>query len=191
MAAIEWETGVQVVIEGRERPVAAVVASCAVIAQRIAVRIVVGMTHRTVRRYIVETVARMTFAARHRGVQTREWKPAQIVVESRDARPGRLLVALDTVFAELAGVRIVNRMAVPTGGQHLPHRGFFVAGAAGEVRVRAFERKPGGRMHERRVRPHGWPMAALALAPVATLVIVVDGVAVVARFGKRILEVFS
>ena len=191
VAAIEGEPGMQVVIEVCKRPVAGVMAPGTFVAQRVPVRIIICVTDGAVRRCIVETVGRMAFAARHGGVQARQREPGQIVIEPPDKRPVRLLMACGTVLTELPGVRIVNRVAVPTSGQHLAHRSFLVAGVAGEGHVRAFQRKPSGRMDKRSVRPNRWLMTALALAAIAPLVIIVDGVAIVARLAKRVLEIFS
>lgn len=55
-----------------------------VIAQRLAMRIIVRMAGSAVGRCVVEAVARMAFAASDRGVQARQREPREIVVESYD-----------------------------------------------------------------------------------------------------------
>lgn len=108
VAAVERKSGVQVVIERGERPVAAVVAPGTVVAQRLAVRIIVRMTGGAACRRIVEPVARMALAASNCGVQPRQRETGEIVVESGDRQPGRLFVARGAILAELCRVRIVD-----------------------------------------------------------------------------------
>ncbi len=71
VTAIERKARVQVVIEGRERPVAAVVALGTVVAKRLSVRVIVGMASDAIRRHVVKAIARMACAARNGGVQAR------------------------------------------------------------------------------------------------------------------------
>ena len=74
----------QIVIESRQRPAAAVMAPGAIVAERLAVRIIVCVAGSAVGGRIVETVAHMAFAASDGGVQARERETREIVIEASD-----------------------------------------------------------------------------------------------------------
>lgn len=118
MAAIECETRVTVVIECRRPPIVAVVAGSAFVAERSFVHVAIPMALRTGVFRIVESIARVAGATSNRRVQARQREGRQIMVEPDGLPPGLLRMALQTIFAELACVRIVHGMACATAVRH-------------------------------------------------------------------------
>lgn len=114
MTAIQHEIGMKVVVKSRRRPFVAVVTRAALIAESAFVHIVFPMAVRTAIFGIVESIARMAGTTSNGRVQAGQGEGGQVMVESNRLPPCLLRMALQTIFAELARVRIVHGMASAT-----------------------------------------------------------------------------
>lgn len=189
--AVDRELRMQVVIEARQRPVVAVVAVSALISEAAVVRIISAMAIGTAGRCVVKAIARMAGAAGDRGMQSRQRKRRQVVIEAQGRCPVRLIVAIAALLTELACMRIVHGVAFAAARCHDVHRGGFVTGRAVQPGVSFDESKSGVRMIERGIGPGGRPVTGVALVAVAALMVIFAAVAIDAAAAPRVLEILS